>query len=126
MPFVQTTIPHNITCTSYKLQQPLAAGKQASVASYGVYTKLLIPRPAELSQSEPQRVVFTSSHHIPSPYSIASQQTTVSRGQPFLRRSIGELQSGHATCELLARQLYRSGRAQLWGSTCQALVCICT
>ena len=77
-PFLQTSIPHNVTCTSFKLQQPVGPKKQVSLASYGVYTRLLSPRPAEIAQADPQRVVFTGSHHVPSIYSIASQQTTVS------------------------------------------------
>ena len=76
-PFLQTTVPHNISCTTFQLQQPLGPGKSASLASYGVYTKLLSPRPAEIAQADPQRVVFTGSHLVPSPYQIASQLTTV-------------------------------------------------
>ena len=53
--------------------------------SYTVYTQLLTPCPAEIAQSEPQRVVYEGNHHVLSPYPVTSDVTTVRRSAALQR-----------------------------------------
>lgn len=77
--------PANITCTEAKLDTPLKAGSSIDIEVYSVHIGLMVPFPAQASQSDPQRVLLKGSHYVVSPYPI-STQTTKARTASLLCR----------------------------------------
>jgi hypothetical protein len=71
--------PAGVSCVELALQPALAKGKTAQLELLAVYTKVLHPRPAEVAQGEPQRVVYSASAYLLSPYKVARQSTKVRR-----------------------------------------------
>lgn len=61
------------------LSAPLAPGKSITVESYAVLTHQLVPKPREVAQGDPQRVLLTASQHVLAPYPIASESTQARR-----------------------------------------------
>ncbi len=69
--------PADVSCREYKLPAPLAAGGKTTLLSVAVYTHVLRPEPAEVSQRDVQRVVFRGGARLMSPYKVESQATEV-------------------------------------------------
>lgn len=53
------------------------SGSTSLIETYAVYTGLVHPKPAEITQGETQRVVYDGRVHFNSPYTIKSQITKV-------------------------------------------------
>ena len=70
-------VPSNVTCEKAVLAAPLAPGKATTLETYAVLTHQLTPRPREIGQGDPQRVVLRASQHILSPYRMASESLQV-------------------------------------------------
>ena len=70
--------PANASCWGAQLSEPLQPGATTELDVYAVFTKLQRPFPAEVAQSEVQRMLFQESVYILSPYPVASQTTKVS------------------------------------------------
>ncbi|CAI5458076.1 unnamed protein product [Closterium sp. Yama58-4] len=59
------------------LPAPLEPGKTAQIECYFVLINALTPHPAEISQADPQLVLFQDSHYFTSPYPVRSQTTVL-------------------------------------------------
>ena len=70
-------VPANVTCEAAMLAAPLAPGKSTTLESYAVLIHQLAPRPKEVEQGDPQRVVLRASQHILAPYRMASESLQV-------------------------------------------------
>jgi len=70
----------SVTCGEYALQDPIPKGSSTEITVGGVYTGMLVPRPATMVQGDPHRVVFSGHAHIISPYKIASESVRVTVG----------------------------------------------
>ncbi|KAL4451280.1 hypothetical protein ABPG77_009352 [Micractinium sp. CCAP 211/92] len=73
--------PADVSCREYKLPAPLAAGGKTTLLSVAVYTHVLRPEPAEVSQRDVQRVVFRGGARLMSPYKVESQATEIHLGR---------------------------------------------
>ncbi|GJP51316.1 hypothetical protein CLOM_g10476 [Closterium sp. NIES-68] len=60
-----------------QLPTPLEPGKTAQVEVYFVVINALTPHPAEITQADPQLVIFEDSHYLTSPYPVRSQSTII-------------------------------------------------
>jgi hypothetical protein len=76
-PAAQEGLPGNVTCVGAALAQPLAPGKSTVLESYVVLVRVLQPRPRQIGQADPQRVLLRAPQHLVSPYAIASETTQV-------------------------------------------------
>eukprot|EP00271_Cylindrocystis_brebissonii_P002703 TRINITY_DN13489_c0_g1_i1.p1 TRINITY_DN13489_c0_g1~~TRINITY_DN13489_c0_g1_i1.p1 ORF type:complete len:622 (+),score=114.77 TRINITY_DN13489_c0_g1_i1:92-1957(+) len=74
--------PSNLSFYSISLLSPLAPGSTLSLDYKFVITGLLKPFPPEISQSDPQLLLFEDSHYVLSPYPIKSQTTTITLPLP--------------------------------------------
>ena len=74
-----------MTCEAAMLAAPLAPGKSTTLESYAVLIHQLAPRPKEVEQGDPQRVVLRASQHVLAPYRMASEslQVLVAAGAPM-------------------------------------------
>ncbi|XP_011563062.3 dolichyl-diphosphooligosaccharide--protein glycosyltransferase subunit 1 [Plutella xylostella] len=68
----------NVKFWRVELKEALAAGASAAVSSEAVLTKVLTPYPTEITQQEDQFVKYNGNLYYYSPYTVASQKTTVS------------------------------------------------
>lgn len=67
----------NASCQTVVLERPLQPGKKTTIETYSVLIHQQMPRPKQIEQADPQRVLLSASRNILSPYRIASQSTQV-------------------------------------------------
>lgn len=70
-------IPEGVGCMSAELPRSVPIGDTITLKIIGTFTKLLVPYPKEIRQSEKQKVAFESSLLVPSPYATKEQSTKV-------------------------------------------------
>lgn len=71
--------PANVTCEAVTLVTPIPPGKTTTVETYSVLMNQLTPKPKEIEQADVQRVLFTATRYVVSPYKIATASTQVGR-----------------------------------------------
>ncbi|CAI7913343.1 unnamed protein product [Closterium sp. NIES-53] len=80
LPLTSTTPESPVENAIYfkaQLPAPLEPGKTAQIECYFVVINALTPHPAEISQADPQLVIFRDSHYFTSPYPVRSQSTVL-------------------------------------------------
>ncbi|CAI5514209.1 unnamed protein product [Closterium sp. Naga37s-1] len=80
LPLTSTTPESAVKNAVYfkaQLPSPLEPGKTAQIECYFVVINALTPHPAEITQADPQLVLFQDSHYFTSPYPVRSQSTVL-------------------------------------------------
>lgn len=71
-----TSAPSNTSYYLVKLLRPLGAGQSVSISVIQLFTHTLVPLPAEILQSESQKVIYNDNHYFFSPYPTTTQTSS--------------------------------------------------